>query len=427
VTGTTARTREHLSPSEARRIAVAAQGLGRRPSGEPGPRHLRKVIDSVGVLQIDSVNVLSRSHYLPLFSRLGPYRRELLDRASARAPRGLVEYWAHEASLIPPMTHRLLRYRMDRAHEDAWGGMVHTAREHPELVDAVREEVARRGPLTARQIELALGHDRPRDRTTWGWNWSATKRVVEFLFWSGEITSAGRTAQFERRYALPETVIPPDVLALPSLPAEDCVRELVRIAARAMGIVSASCLRDYWRLRADEVAPAVADLVESEELVPVRVTGWDRPTYLAATARLPRRVAGRAVLSPFDSLIWFRERTEALFGFRYRIEIYTPARNRVYGYYVLPFLLGDRLVARVDLKADRTGTGDLLVFSAWAEQPSCRGVPCREEIASELASELTDLAGWLGLGGVRVESRGDLAPELAGALRGCAVTKEADR
>ncbi|MDQ1289059.1 MAG: uncharacterized protein QG622_2625 [Actinomycetota bacterium] len=426
VTRTNGRTRERLSLAQARRIAVAAQGLGRRPSGEPGARHLQKVIDTVGVLQIDSVNVLSRSHYLPVFSRLGPYRRELLDGASGRAPRRLVEYWAHEASFIPPSTHRLLRYRMGRANEEAWGGMLRAAVEHPGLLDAVREEVAGRGPLTAQEIERAIGHDHPRDRTNWGWNWSATKRAVGYLFWAGEITSAGRTAQFERRYALPGRVLPPGVLALPDLDPADCVRDLVRIAARAMGVASTACLRDYFRLRADEASQAVADLVEAGELLPVSVAGWNRQAYLHTEARLPRRVSGRALLSPFDSLIWFRDRAEALFDFRYRIEIYTPAARRVYGYYVLPFLVGDELVARIDLKADRAGTGALLVRAAWAEPRTGPGGPDRSDVLRELAAELTDLARWLGMDDIRVEPRGDLAPALHAVLSGT-VTRGADR
>jgi uncharacterized protein len=409
--------RERLGAAQARRIAVAAQGLGaRRPDGEPGMRHVQRVIDTVGVLQIDSVNVLSRSHYLPVFSRLGPYSRDLIDLAANSSPRRLVEYWAHEASFVPPRIHRLLRFRMSRAQQDAWGGMVRAARESQGLVAAVREEVARRGPLTAQQIERALGQDRPRERTEWGWNWSETKRVVEYLFWAGEISSAGRTPQFERRYAVPDRVLPPAVAFEPDPDPEDARRALVSIAARAMGVASLGCLRDYFRLRPAEARAAVADLVETGELLPVRVDGWDRPAYLHRDARLPRRVTGRALLSPFDSLIWYRERTEALFGFRYRLEIYTPAAKRVFGYYVLPFLLADRLVARVDLKADRVGSRALLVQAAWAQADGPPGPHDRAEVVHELACELSDLARWLDLDDVVVAARGDLAAPLAEAL-----------
>ncbi|HEX2808016.1 MAG TPA: crosslink repair DNA glycosylase YcaQ family protein [Kineosporiaceae bacterium] len=412
------RRRERLSLAQARRIAVAAQGLGgRRPAGTPTARHLQRVIDTVGVLQIDSVNVLSRSHYLPVFSRLGDYPHELLDRATQVHPRRIVEYWAHEASFVPPATHRLLRFRMARAHEEAWGGMARAAREATALAEAIREEVARRGPLTAQQIERALGQDRPRERTEWGWNWSETKRVVEYLFWAGEISSAGRTQQFERRYALPERVLPTAVFESPDPDPDDAVRELIAIAARASGVATFGRLRDYFRLRPGEARQAVAELVEAGELLPVQVQGWDRPAYLHAEARVPRRLEGRALLSPFDSLIWYRGQTEALFRFRYRLEIYTPAAKRVHGYYVLPFLLGDRLVARVDLKSDRSGDGVLRVQAAWAEVDTGPGAPDHPDVVEQLAAELHELARWLNLAELDVAPRGDLAPGLAAAVR----------
>lgn len=378
------------------------------------------MIDVVGVLQIDSVNVLSRSHYLPLFSRLGAYPRGLLDRACNEPPRRLVEYWAHEASFIAPGTHRLLRFRMARAHDEAWGGMRRTAHDHPGLLEAILREVASAGPITAAEVErsLAPSSRRAQKRTGWGWNWTVTKRAVEFLFWAGELASAGRTAQFERRYDLPDRVLPALIAAAPDPDPAQAHRELIEIAARAHGIGTERCLRDYFRLRPEPARAAIADLVDAGRLLPVEVPGWGRPAYLHPEARLPRRIEAAALLSPFDSLIWERSRTEALFGFRYRLEIYTPAAKRVHGYYVLPFLLGDRLVARVDLKAERApgGGGRLLVQSAWGHDgPPDPPVP-REAVAAALAAELAGLAGWLELDEVVVADRGDLAGELAGHL-----------
>lgn len=388
-----------LSRPQARRIALAAQGFGdpRPAPWTAGTRHVQRVIDRVGIIQIDSVNVVTRSQYLPFFSRLGPYDASLLDRARDRAPRRLVEYWAHEASLIPPATWPLLTFRMDRVHDDAWGGMMRVAREHPDLVEAVRDEVESRGPLTSRQVEAALAHDRPRSTGHWGWNWSLVKMALEHLFWAGEISSAGRTAQFERRYASLAVVAPPAVRerwvdrSLRPEPAEAVV-EMVRIAARAHGVASELCLRDYFRLKAVQVRPAIARLVADGELLPVEVDGWRRPVWLHAQARVPRRVEARALLSPFDSLVWQRERAEELFDFRYRIGIYTPAAERVHGYYVLPFLHAERLVARVDLKADRAA-GVLRVPQVTWEP----GATPADHAALE--EELAAMADWLGLAG----------------------------
>jgi uncharacterized protein YcaQ len=407
--------RERLTLGQARRVALAAQGFGVPRPATVTMRQVQRVVDTVGVVQIDSVNVFSRAHYMPFFSRLGPYPRELLQRASSAAPRRMVEYWAHEASFVPPATHRLLRWRMARAADDAWGGMSGAANRQPELLQAVRDVVAEHGPLTAAAIERRLGHARSRERTNWGWNWSDVKRIVEFLFWSGEISSAGRTVQFERRYALPGRVLPPAVAEAPDPDPDEARRELLRIAARAHGVATERDLRDYFRIRPADARLALADLVDAGELVPVTIDGSDRPAYLHPEARVPRRVSARALISPFDSLIWERARTEALFGFRYRIEIYTPAASRIHGYYVLPFLLDDRLVARVDLKSDRKPAdrddGVLRVKAAWAE-------PGHDvaRVAAELAAELRVTADWLELGDVVVEPLGDLAGPLRAAV-----------
>jgi len=389
-----------LTQAQARRIAIAAQGFADpRPAlGAATMRQVQRVIDRVGIIQIDSVNVVTRSQYLPLFSRLGPYDTALLDRARDVAPRRLVEYWAHEASLIPPQTWALLNFRMKRALSDSWGGMQRVAREHPELVRTVFAEVASRGPLTSRQLETALAHDLPRDRSEWGWNWSLVKSALEHLFWSGQITSAGRTSQFERRYASLERVLPKAVAVQsisPSLrPSDDeAFRELMLIAAKAHGVGSEQCLRDYFRLKPDQARPALEALVASGDLARVSIDGWKRPAYLHKDARIPRSLHAEALLSPFDSLIWQRDRTLALFGFHYRLEIYVPVGQRIHGYYVLPFLYGDALVARVDLKADRAA--NVLRAHAIHWEP---GAP--PEARPALDRHLASMASWLGLGAV---------------------------
>jgi uncharacterized protein len=403
---------ETLSAAQARRVALAAQGFADpMPRGVPMRRHLRRVLDRIGLIQMDSVNVLQRAHYLPLFSRLGHYPVELLDRAAYRRPRLLFEYWGHEASLLPVELHPRLRWRMARAHEFAWGKMRRIATEQADLVKWVLQEVTDRGPVTAAEVE----QDVPKRRTDhWGWNWSDVKAALEWLFWTGEVTAARRNGAWARVYDLPERVLPAAVLAAPTPTEAEAHRALVSIAARAMGVAAERELRDYFRLPLAGFRTAVDELAESGELLPVRVAGWRQRAFLHREARVPRRVRAAALLSPFDPLIWERDRTERLFGFRYRIEIYVPAEKRVHGYYVLPFLLGDRLVARVDFKADRQA-GVLRMPAAWAEP----GVDLAE-VTPALAEQVWRLAGWLGLDSVAGPERGGLAHALAVSLDGSA-------
>ncbi len=374
--------RAALSAAEARRVALAAQGFDRRR--EATPRVLLGTVQRLGLLQIDSVNVLERAHYLPLFARLGPYDRAALDRHAWYAPRRLFEYWGHEASLLPVATQPLLRWRMDRAHDEAWSGVARVAHEKPDVLARVLDEVRERGPIPA----SAVADERPRSSGPW-WDWSDVKRAFAFLFWSGQITSARRRG-FERWYDLPERVLPRSVLATPTPAPEDAQRELLRIAARALGVATERDLRDYFRLGVADARARVAELVEAGDLAEVTVEGWRQQAYLHREARVPRAIDARALVGPFDSLIWERPRAERLFGFRYRIEIYVPAPKRVHGYYVLPLLLGDRLVARVDLKADRAA-GVLRVQAAHYEG----GAP--RETRAALDEELALMAGWLGL------------------------------
>ncbi len=394
-----------LTAGEARRIALAAQGFGGDRDAPVDRRRLAKLVERLGVVQLDSVNVVSRTHYMPAFSRLGAYPRELLEEIAWGRKRPLFEYWAHEASLLPLSSQPLLRWRMADAQEGrgAWKGIARFIRERRDFLDTVRDEIARRGPMSAGELEM--GH---KGQGGW-WGWSESKRAVESLFWAGELTTATRRGTFERVYDLPEKVLPRAVAEAPTPTREDAQRQLVRIAARAMGIATERDLRDYFRMGVEETRARVAELVEGGELLPVSVKGWREPAYLDPAARRPRRILHTALLSPFDNLIWFRERTERLFGVRYRIEIYVPAEKRQHGYYVLPFLEGDALTARVDLKADRKA-GVLIVQSSHAEPWAS------DETAPRLAAELQRMAGWLGLETVRVERRGDLAPMLEGAL-----------
>jgi uncharacterized protein YcaQ len=393
-----------LSLSQARRIALAAQGLaGARAGGKQDARHLRRTLGHVQLLQIDSVNVLSRAHYLPLFSRMGRYPHALLDRAAWGKPRGLFEYWAHEASLLPLDLHPLLRWRMARAErgEGMWARLRAFAGERRGEADAVLARIAAEGPLAASDFEGGKGAG------GW-WEWSHAKAALEWLFWSGRVTTATRRSSFERVYDLSERVIPAEVLSLPTPAKEDAQRALIERSARALGVATAADLRDYFRLK-PEATPRIEELVEAGSLRRVAVQGWRQPAFLHSEAALPRTARGAALIAPFDPLIWERSRAERLFGFRYRIGIYTPADKREHGYYVLPFLLGDGLVARVDLKADRQA-GLLRVQSGWAEP----GAPA--ETAERLAGELGLMAEWLGLGRVHVERKGDLGDALGDAV-----------
>lgn len=395
-----------MSLDTARRVALAAQGFADPVPVRPDRRAVRRVLQRIGLLQIDSVNVVSRSHYLPMFARLGAYDRDLLDRASGRRPRLLFEYWGHEASFVAVEHQPLLRWRMDRYRAKPW----RIQREQPEFVEWVLQEVKRLGPVTTGGIE----HDAPRPTGQWGWNWSAVKEALEWLFVVGDITSAGRTPGFARLYDVPERVLPAEILDAPTPSPADATRELIRVSARAHGIGAERCLRDYFRASQAQVSSAdakqaIRELVDAGELIPVTVRGWDEVTYLHREARIPRRVGARALLSPFDPIVWERARAEALFGFHYRIEIYTPPARRVFGYYVLPFLLRDALVGRVDLKADRQARV-LRVNAAWSEP----GSP--PDTAAELAAELMAMAVWSDLSDVVVEDRGDLAAALKAAV-----------
>lgn len=399
------RTRVTLSAGEARRIAIAAQGLAEPPPEVVEARHVRRLIRRLGVVQIDSVNVLVRTHYLPLFSRLGAYDRTLLETEAWGRRKSLFEYWAHEASFVPIEQQPLFRWRMADAASGATGyvGLRRFAAERRPFLDAVLAEIERRGPLSAGELEI----DHQKGEGGW-WGWSDGKRALEWLFWAGLITTRTRRS-FERVYDLTERVLSAAVRDAPTPPRDEAQRALLLIAARALGVATQRDLRDYFRMGVEETRERLAELVEAGALTPVSVKGWGQGAYLHPEARAPRRVERAALLSPFDNLIFFRERAERLFQVRIRLEIYTPADKRTHGYYVLPFLQGDRLTARVDLKADRAASA-LLVQAAHAETGA------DSETAPRLAAELARMARWLGLERIVVAGRGDLAPMLAGCL-----------
>ncbi|MCV7290006.1 YcaQ family DNA glycosylase [Mycolicibacterium wolinskyi] len=395
-----------LTTAQARRVAVAAQGFHEpRPRGPVTRAHLRRLISRIQVLQLDSVSVAVRAHYAPVFSRLGPYGRDVLDRAawahSARSPRLLVEYWAHEAALMAVEDWPLLRWRMREYTHGRWGTEI--VKKNPKLAEDIVAAVAELGPSTAGQIEAHLEAE-PRGRKGPWWDRSETKWVAEALFAAGVLTTATRVG-FARHYDLAENVLPPEVLAR-EVGEDEAIRELTLRAASALGVGTEADIRDYFRLGAKQVKPAIAKLVADGELEPVDIDGT--PAYLRAGQIVPRRDRGTALLCPFDPLIFFRPRVERLFGFHYRIEIYTPAPKRQFGYYVWPFLLDGELVGRVDLK--RTDAA-LQVLGAYTEDGQDRS-----RVATALAAELTSMAGWLGVDAVEVGDRGDLAGPLGSVL-----------
>jgi uncharacterized protein YcaQ len=391
-----------LTAAQARRIAVAAQGFHEpKPRGAVTRAHLRRLISRIQVLQLDSVSVAVRAHYAPVFSRLGPYDRDVLDRAawshSARSPRLLVEYWAHEAALMAVEDWPLLRWRMREYTHGRWGREI--VKKNPKLADDIVAAVAELGPATAGQIEAHLEAE-PRGRKGPWWDRSDTKWVAEALFAAGVLTTATRVG-FARHYDLAENVLPPEVLAR-EVDDDEAVRELALRAATALGVGTEADIRDYFRMGAKQVKPAIAKLVADGELEPVDIDGT--PAYLRAGQIIPRRDRGTALLCPFDPLIFFRPRVQRLFGFHYRIEIYVPAPQRQFGYYVWPFLLDGELVGRVDLK--RTDTA-LQVLGAFSEEGQDRS-----RVAQALAGELRSMAEWLGVPAVEVGDRGDLAGPL---------------
>jgi uncharacterized protein len=400
-----------LSLSQARRIALAAQlspGAARRRS-PAGPSAIVKLVDRLGLLQIDSVNVLSRSHYLPVFSRLGVYDQAVLDELTySQRKRRFFEYWAHEASFLPMHLFPLLRWRMEAARTGAgtYEGLSKFAREQPHYISSVLDEVRRRGSLTVRDLAD------PGKRLAGWWGWSPGKIALEYLFWTGEVTAATRR-NFERLYDLTDRVIPPEIFNARPVPRADAIRQLMLLSARALGVATFGDLRDYFRLPLADAKQGLVELVEERSLEPVAVEGWRNPAYLAAGAAIPRKTpACRSLLSPFDPLIWERSRAERLFGFSYRIEIYTPAPKRRHGYYVLPFLYGERFTARLCLKADRKNAL-LLVNTAHSEN----GID-QSETVEALAGELTRLAGFLSLSGIEVKRKGRLAQALRKAVNG---------
>ncbi|KSU60794.1 MULTISPECIES: winged helix-turn-helix domain-containing protein [unclassified Gordonia (in: high G+C Gram-positive bacteria)] len=399
---------DRLSIAQARRIALAAQGFtDRRPAAAPTMAHLKRVVGRTRLLQMDSVNIAARAHFMPLFSRLGAYDPDLLHRAAWQPGRGrrlLVEYWAHEAALIPVSDWPLFRWRMDEFAEGRYRHTREVMRRNRSLVGDVRAVIENAGATTPRAIEAELGIERePGAAGSW-WQRGEVKHLCEAMFAAGDL-SAVRNGNFVRHYDLTERIVGADIVALRPDRGQ-AHRELVSRAAQALGVATVADLADYYRLRPADARPAVAELVEDGVLQEISVDGWRDPAYLAAGAVIPRRVDASAILSPFDPLVFFRPRAERLFGFHYRIEIYVPEHKRVHGYYVLPYLLGTDIAARVDLKADRKNR-TLQVLGAYCEPGRSRGL-----VAERLSADLRSFAGWQDLDDVVVSGRGDLAPDL---------------
>lgn len=396
-----------MTAAAARRTAVAAQGFGRRRPAVNTRRTVLDVLARTQVLQLDSVSAVVRAHYAPIFARIGAYDRALLDEAawsdSARRPRQLVEYWAHEAALLPVEDWPLFRWRMAQYRNGRWGSARTVVERNPTLGKDILDVIGEVGPSTANEVERHLELDKPKRKGSW-WNLSDTKLICEQLFAAGELSVPKRVG-FARHYDLTERVVPPEIAAR-EIPEPDAVRELVLRAATAHGIGTESDLRDYYRLRRSQTLPAIAELVAEGELEPVEVAGWDKPAYLRAGAATPRRIEGAALLCPFDPLVFCRPRIERIFDFHYRIEIYTPEHKRVHGYYVFPFLLDGELVGRVDLRAERA-KGRLLVPGAFAEPGHGTA-----ETAAALRNSLREMADWLELDDIVFGERGDLAPLL---------------
>ena len=384
-----------LSIAETRRLALASLGFGlRRRAAKAGAAHVRATVQRLSAIQIDSVNVLARAHYLPVFSRYGPYPTAALDDL-VHGRRELFEYWGHAACFLPIELYPYLRWRMD-GQVTKWGG---GEPQTQAFIEAVFAEVAERGPLPAGKISIG-----GRSEGAW-WGWSDAKRAVEALFRQGRVAIAGRR-NFERLYDLPERVFPPEVLEAKPVPPSEAKKELLVRAARAMGVGTARDVAMYFHIPPAQTPVLFNELVEDGRLEQVSVEGWKQPGYMVPGARIPKSIGARSIVSPFDPLLWERRWTKAVFDFDYQIEIYVPAPKRIYGYYVLPFLMGENFAGRVDLKADRKAS-TLLVQASYAEAGTDPAA-----VAEALAGELQVMAGWLGLERIEVADRGDLARNL---------------